>query len=115
MQNSEFFLCSELMSVWTGHTVNIGNLEDICPDRCTIAIDLPSPVGVQVTIRCIECPHGKKDCTDCRFKGWVQCHENHPVLGCLMQIVFEGRTWSPEEWHPEHLTKMKHVSSSASA
>jgi hypothetical protein len=37
------------------------------------------------------------------------------VLGCLMQIVFEGRTWSPEEWHPEHLTKMKHVSSSASA
>ena len=52
----------------------------------------------------VECPLGKKSCTDCRFRGWVLSHENDPVLGCMIEAEFEGRIWSVEAWHPEHLT-----------
>jgi hypothetical protein len=107
MQDGEVFLCSQLMKVSTSRTVTIGNLEDICATKCTVAIEAPPQVGLQVTIRCIECPVGKKGCTDCRFRGWVRSHENDPVIGCFMQVEFEGRIWSPKEWHPQHLTKIE--------
>jgi hypothetical protein len=107
MQDSRLFLCSQLMQVSASRTVTIGNLEDICATRCTVAIEVPPPIGAQVTIRCLECPLGKKGCTDCRFRGWVRSHENDPALGCLIQVEFNGRVWSAEEWHPEHLTKIK--------
>jgi hypothetical protein len=107
MQDRELFLCSQLMRVSQGRTGSVGNLEDICPDSCTITLDEPPPIGAQVTIRCVRCPLGMKSCTDCRFKGTVQCHENDPVLGCLIQVEFQDRVWSPEAWHPQHLTDIK--------
>jgi len=107
MADDELFLCSQLMSVSTGRTVRIANLENISPDGCTLKAEAPPPIGAQVTMRCIACPLGKKSCVDCRFKGRVRGHENDPVLGCFTQVEFEGRTWSPETWHPRHLTKIK--------
>jgi hypothetical protein len=107
MPDDERFLCSQLMKVSAGRTVAIGNLEDICETGCTVAIEVPPPIGTQVTMRCIECPLGKKSCTDCRFRGRVRSHENDPALGCFMQVEFDGRVWSSEEWRPEHLTKIK--------
>lgn len=103
----ELFLCSQLMKVSANRTVTIGNLEDICATRCSVAVEEPPPIGARVMIRCLECPLGKKSCTECRFRGLVRSHENDPVLGSLMQVEFEGRIWSAEEWHPEHLTKVK--------
>ena len=38
-----------------------------------------------------------------------------PVLGCLMQVKFESRIWSSEEWRPEHLAKMEPSARSADA
>jgi hypothetical protein len=115
MQGMERFLCSQLMRVSEGRTVRIGNLEDICSDGCTITMEVPLPIGTQVTIRCIECPKGKKACTDCKFDGRVRCHEKDPVLGYLTQVEFDGRVWSAEEWHPEHLTKIRPIAPSADA
>ena len=115
MQDVELFLCSQLMTVTTRGAVSAGNLEDIGAHRCTLAIETPPPVGAQVTLRCIECPLGKKSCTACRFKGRVRCHENDPVLGCLIQVEFEGRKWSREAWHPQHLTRIKRFTRAAGA
>jgi hypothetical protein len=107
MPDSELFLCSQLIRVSTGRTRSIGNLEEIYPDGCTITIEVPPPpIGTQVRMQCIACPQSKKSC-DCRLKGRVRCHENDPVLGCIIQVEFEGRSWSPEEWHPQHLTNIK--------
>ncbi len=73
MPNDELFLCSQLMKVSASRTVTVGNLEDICATSCTVAIEVSPPVGTQVTIRCIECPLGKRSCTDCRWRA-VQTH-----------------------------------------
>jgi hypothetical protein len=113
VRDRDLFLCSQLMRVSVGRTVSVGNLEDISPDCCTVTIDAPPPIGAQVTMRCVKCPLGKKSCTDCRFKGTVQCHENDPVLGCLIQVQFQGRVGSPEAWHPQHLTNIKGLARSA--
>ena len=107
MQDGESFLCSQLLRVFAGRAVRTGNLEDICSERCTVLVEELPPIGTRVTIRCIECPNGKKSCTDCRFKGRVRCHQEDPVLGGLMQVEFEGRSWSPEEWHPQHLIPLR--------
>ena len=115
MQDRDLFLCSQLMKVSASQTTTVGNLEDICATTCTVAVEVPPPIGAQVSIRCIGCPLGKKPCTDCRFRGSVRSHENDPVLGCLMQIEFEGRMWSAEEWHPEHLTKIEPLVRGANA
>ena len=108
MENGTVFLCSQLMRVSSDKAVTIGNVEEIYPDGCTITLDVPPPpIGAQIRMRCISCPLGKKSCTDCKFKGRIRCHENDPVLGCLIHVEFEGRAWSAEEWHPQHLTNVE--------
>jgi hypothetical protein len=115
MPDDDFFLCSQLIRVIAGRTVRIGNLEDIRTDRCTVTLEEPPPVGAQVTVRCIRCPQGKKSCTECRFRGRVRCHENDPTLGCLIHVDFEGRLWSPEEWHPQHQTNIRRLGGTTDA
>jgi hypothetical protein len=107
MADRELFLCSQLMRVTTDRTLSVGNLEEIYPRGCTITIEVPPPIGAQVRMRCIACPQGKKSCSDCSLKGRVQCHANDPVLGCLIAVEFEGRSWSPEAWYPQHLINVK--------
>jgi hypothetical protein len=106
MLQSEFYLCSELVRISTGGKVNVGNLEAIAPNGCTVTLESELPAGTVVRIRCMVCPLGKKSCTECRFKGRVRCQENDPALGQLTQVDFEGRTWSAAEWHPRHLTNL---------
>jgi hypothetical protein len=115
MQVGGLFFCSQLMKVSQGRKASIGNMETIRSDACTITMDVPLSVGTQVTIRCLGCGKGKKSCTDCKFKGRVRSHEDDPGLGFLIQIEFEGSIWSPEKWHPEHLTEMKPIARSASS
>ena len=109
MPTGKLFLCSQLMRVSTGRGSTIGNLEDIRPDKCTVSVEALPPIGAKITMQCIECPLGKKSCTDCRFTGRVQCHENDPVLGYSMQVEFEGRMWSALQWHPQHLTDINNL------
>jgi hypothetical protein len=115
MQNGELFLCSQLMRVSEGRSVSIGNLEDIYSNGCTIRMELPLPIGAQITIQCIGCPQGKRSCTACTFRGRIRGHEHDRVLGCLMQVEFESRIWSSEDWRPKHLTKIKTLARSADA
>src|SRR5579871_4087241 len=107
------FLCSELIQVSAGGKVEIGNLELISSAGCTLTVAAELPVGAVVKIRCLECPLGKKPCKECRFRGKVRHSNVDPVLGCLMDIDFEGRIWSPQEWKPRHLTKVRSVIAAA--
>jgi hypothetical protein len=101
------FLCSELVKVSAGGIAEIGNLELISPQGCVVTIAAAPPIGARVGIRCVECPLGKKTCTECRFRGRVRGLETDPVLGCLLHVEFEGRTWSLDEWQPRHLTNIR--------
>src|SRR5579862_4948201 len=105
------FLCSELIQVSTSSLVQIGNLEQICADRCTVLMATPPPVGAIVRMRCLQCPRGRKSCTECRFTGRVRACENDPHLGCFIQVDFHGRAWSAEKWQPGHLTELWHANS----
>lgn len=109
MRNNESFLCSELIRISTGRHVEIGNLEQISAQGCTISTDAVIPAGHEIRMRCLTCPLGKKSCTECRFKGRVQSHDNDPVLGCSIYVEFYGRNWSAEEWRPRHLTNITAV------
>jgi hypothetical protein len=107
MPDDELFLCSELVRISAGRGSKIGNLEVIGPQGCTVTVDCPIPAGSEVRMHCVECPLGKKSCTECRFRGRIKSSEDDPVLGCLLQVEFEGRCWSPKEWHPRHLTDVR--------
>ena len=106
MLHSEFYLCSELVRISADGKVNVGNLEAIAPNGCTVTLESELPAGTVVRMRCLACPLGKKSCTECRFKGRVRCHEDDPALGYLTHVDFEGRIWSAQEWHPRHLTNL---------
>ncbi len=107
MPDDELFLCSELVRLSAGRTAIVGNLELISSQGCTVTVDMPMPIGSEVRMRCLECPLGKKSCTECVFRGRVKSSEDDPVLGCLMQVEFAGKTWSAEQWHPRHLTDVR--------
>jgi hypothetical protein len=109
MQKNDFFLCSQLVKLTVGRTVVVGNLEEICEGRCTVALEEPLALGTRVRMNCVTCPLEKKSCAECRFRGKVRYRENDPLLGCLMRIEFEGRTWSEVEWRPMHLTNVDPV------
>jgi hypothetical protein len=115
MEDHGLFLCSHLMKVSGGRTERIGTLEEIYSDGCAIRIEVPLPIGTQISIRCIECPNGDQSCIDCKFNGRVQSQESDPLLGCLVQVEFAGRIWSAEQWRPEHLTKIGPMAYSADA
>jgi len=107
VQQDKSFLCSELVRISAGPRRNLGNLEQISPQGCTISMDESLPIGQEVRMRCLACPLGKKSCTECRFRGRVRSSENDPVLGSILQVDFEGRTWSHQEWRPRHLTDIE--------
>jgi hypothetical protein len=107
MQHEDFFLCSELVRVSAGRTAAIGNLEEISPDGCVVTLDGPVSAGTKVRMRCVECPQGKRNCTECRFRGTVQDQQPVSPLGWVTRIEIEGRMWSEEEWRPRHLTNPK--------
>src|SRR5579862_1336104 len=106
MEKDSSYLCSDLISVTVGCTVFVGNLEQICEGGCSVVLEEPLAIGTQVRMHCVACPLGKAKCAECQFKGKVRCHENDPAIGCLLEIEFEGRTWSSTEWHPRHLTNV---------
>ena len=106
MRDNEFYSCSDLIWVSAPGTTEIANLEQISPSGCALTMPVALPVGNQVKMQCMECPQGKEVCTDCRLKGRVKSHEAVPLLGNLMEVDFEGRNWSAEEWRPRHLTRI---------
>jgi len=109
VKEDEVFLCSELVRITAGPRRDFGNLEQISPHGCTVSMDEPLPIGQEVRMCCLACPLGKKSCTECRFRGRVRSSENDPVLGCILQVDFEGRSWSDKEWRPRHLTDVETV------
>lgn len=109
MQKDDSFLCSQLVRITVGRTVVVGNLEEICEISCTVTLEDSLAIGTEVRMHCVACPLGKKACTECRFRGKVRCLENDPLLGCLLEVEFEGRTWSADDWHPMHLTAVKNL------
>ena len=104
MRNDACFLCSELVRLCAPGSAHIGNLEQISRTGCTVFLDDPLPIGTRVWMRCVECPQGKKSCTECRFRGRVEGCDVDPVLGCFVEVEFDGRAWVATEWHPRHLT-----------
>lgn len=103
---NEQFLCSEMVRLTTGRKEKVGNLEKISTNGCTVTMDAAPSVGTQVRMRCLVCPLGRKTCKGCKFNGRVRSKEKDPVLGCIVDVDFQGRTWSAEEWHPRHLTNI---------
>ncbi len=109
MQEGDSCLCSELIRVSGGGAVSIGNLEQISPHGCQIAMEAPIATGTAVRMHCVSCPLGKKDCTECRFRGRVLDQETDPQHGCQVRIEFEGRIWTEREWRPRHFTDLKQL------
>jgi len=107
MRDNKASLCSDLILVSARGVREIANLERIDPNGCELTMQEALPVGQKVSLQCLECPQGKKACTECRFNGRVQSRETDPLLGNSMRIDFLGRNWSAKEWQPRHLTNLK--------
>jgi hypothetical protein len=104
MQENQVYLCSELVRISTGRNAAVGNLESITPKGCTLSMPQGPPVGTPIRMQCLECPQGKKSCTECVFRGRVaRCTSDVP-LGSTVDVHFDGCIWSPQRWHPRHLT-----------
>ena len=104
MRDNKASLCSDLILVSARGVHEIANLERIDPNGCELILQRALPVGQRVSLQCLECPAGKKACTECRFKGQIQSREADPLLGNSVRIDFLGRSWSAKEWQPRHLT-----------
>jgi hypothetical protein len=99
-------LCADLIKLSTGTVSVIGNVEQISTEGCTVVLDVPIAVETPVRMQCVACPQGKKRCTECRFRGKVRAYRDAAPYGYEIQIAFEGRIWSEDEWHPRHLTSI---------
>lgn len=113
MRDDKEFLCSELIKVSANQTVQVGNLELIHAEGCTVSTPDTIAVGTKVRMQCLECPQGKRVCSECRFDGQVDSSLEAGALGSVLEIGFKNRNWSPEEWRPGHLTDLSETEGEA--
>jgi hypothetical protein len=106
MRDDGQFLCSELIKVAVDETVQVGNLERISAEGCTVITPDVIPIGAEVRMQCFECPKGQRVCRVCRYDGEVRSSQDDGPLGKSTTIEFTRRSWSPEEWQPGHLTDL---------
>ncbi|HVC46789.1 MAG TPA: hypothetical protein VND90_06050 [Terracidiphilus sp.] len=103
MQDQDYFLCSQLVRVSAGRGAQIGNLEEISATRCVVALQHGLPVGTQIRMQCLDCPAAGQMCTECVFRGRVECTEGNSDLGYLLEVKFERRPWNQKKWKPAHM------------
>jgi len=106
LRENREFLCSELIKVSADETVQVGNLELIHAEGCTVSTPDVLAIGTEIRMQCLECPQGKRVCRECRFDGQVESSQRMGALGSVSEIGFTKRSWSPEEWRPDHLTEL---------
>lgn len=103
-------LCSELVRISTPQGPLIAALESINRNSCTLFIEQPIPIDSRVTMSCLECPRGKKVCTECVFK----CHISGPsslltAAGYEVKLELDSRPWNADQWRPHHLIALDHT------
>ena len=104
MDQNTLYLCSELVSLLGPTTETVGNLEMIGSRECSVAVPESIAPGTPVKMACLECPRGKRRCSECRFEARVKYVEAGPE-GPSVRIEFEKRRWTPGEWRPRHLAE----------
>ena len=102
MDQHTLYLCSELVRLLGPNAETIGNLELIGSGECSVAVPEPIAPGTPVRMTCLECPSGKRRCSECRFQARVKYTDAGPE-GVTVRMEFEKRRWAPGEWRPRHL------------
>ncbi|HEU5458239.1 MAG TPA: hypothetical protein VFU68_06445 [Terracidiphilus sp.] len=103
MQDEAHFLCSQLVKVSARHRAEIGNLEEISPTHCTLAMEHGLPVGTEIRMQCLDGGPGMGAGTPSVIRGHVECSRQDPVQGYLLEVAIEKRPWNEKRWKPAHM------------